>query len=98
MLNKSRLDRLPIQMDDLIVGVLYGEPSKLSGNYKTLQTTYPVYCGAEFWEHITGDKQFYHRLAKAFGEVVEEDRIDGSKLIRKKINEIAQEIEEKGEL
>ena len=98
VLNKSRLDRLSIQMDDLIIGVLYGEPSKLSGNYKALQSTYPVYCGAEFWEHITGDKQFYYRLAKAFGEVVEEDHIDGSHLIKKKINEIALEIEEKGEL
>ena len=96
VLNKSRQDRLSIQMDDLIVGVLYGEPNKLSGNYKTLQTTYPVYCGTEFWEHITGDKLFYHRLAKAFGEVVEEDQIDGSNLIKQKIKEIAQEIEEKG--
>lgn len=85
-------------MDDLIVGVLYGESSKLSGNYKTLQTTYPVYCGAEFWEHITGDKLFYYRLSKAFGEVVEEEHIDGSHLIKQKINEIATEIEEKGEL
>ena len=85
-------------MDDLIVGVLYGEEAKLSGNYKTLQTTYPVYCGASFWEHITGDKQFYYRLAKAFGEVVEEDKIDGSKLIKQKIKEIAKEIEERGEL
>lgn len=98
ILNKSRIDRLSIQMDDLIIGVLYGEPHKLSGNYKTLQTTYPVYCGAEFWEHITGDNQFYYRLAKAFGEVVEEDHIDGSNLIRQKIKAIAQEIEEKGEL
>lgn len=98
ILKKSRLDRFSIQMDDLIIGVLYGEPSKLSGNYKTLQTTYPVYCGADFWEHLTGDKQFYYRLAKAFGEVVEEDHIDGSHLIMQKIKEIAQEIEEKGEL
>ena len=98
VLNKSRLDRLAIQLDDLIVGVLYGEDAKLSGNYKTLQTTYPVYCGASFWEHITADKQFYYRLAKAFGEVVEEDKIDGSKLIKQKIKEIAKEIEERGEL
>lgn len=98
VLNKSRLDRLSIHMDDLIVGVLYGEEAKLSGNYKTLQTTYPVYCGASFWEHLTGDKLFYFRLAKAFGQVVEEDKIDGSNLIRQKIKEIAKEIEEKGEL
>lgn len=52
----------------------------------------------EFWEHITGDRQFYHRLAKAFGEVVEEDNIDGSQLIMAKIEEIAHEIEEMGGL
>lgn len=90
--NKARLDRLPVQIDDMIVGVLYGEEQELSGHYKIINSHYPVYCGTEFWEHITGDKQFYHRLAKAFGEVVEEEGIDGSLLIQKKINEIAKEI------
>ena len=96
--NKARLDRLPLQIDDMIVGVLYGEPEELSANYKNIDKTYPVYCGSEFWEHLTGDKQFYHRLAKAFGDVVEEDNIDGSHLILAKIDEIAKEIEEKGGL
>lgn len=98
LLNKARLDRLDIGINDMIVGVLYGEPNELSGNYKIIDRTYPVYCGAEFWEHLTGDTQFYHRLARAFGEVVEEDNIDGSNLILRKIDEIAQEIEEKGGL
>ena len=96
--NKSRLDRMGVQIDDMIVGVLYGERSELSGNYRVIDSFFPVYCGAEFWEHITGDRTFYHRLAKAFGEVVEEDKIDGSQLIMKKISEIAQEIENKGGL
>lgn len=96
--NKARLDRLPLQINDMIVGVLYGEPEELSANYKNIDKTYPVYCGAEFWEHITGDKQFYHRLAKAFGEVVEEDSIDGSRLINEKIKQIAKEISDKGGL
>ena len=30
--SKARLDRLPLQINDLIVGVLYGEPSELSAN------------------------------------------------------------------
>jgi hypothetical protein len=90
--NKARLDRMNVQIDDMSVGVLYGEGAELSGNYKTINAHYPVYCGAEFWERITGDKKFYHRLAKAFGEVVEEDCIDGSLLIQKKIKEIAKEI------
>ena len=96
--NKARLDRLPLQINDMMVGILYGEASQLSGNYKNIDKTYPVYCGADFWEHLTGDKQFYHRLAKAFGEVVEEDKIDGSQLILGKIKEIAKEIEDKGGL
>lgn len=94
LIGKARLDKMPLQMDDMIVGVLYGED--VSANYKTINSTYPVYCGAEFWEHLTGDKNFYNRLAKAFGEVVEEDQIDGSRLILQKVEELAQEIKEKG--
>ena len=94
----ARQNRLRISDEDLVVGVLYGESSKLSANYKTIGTTYPVYCGVEFWEHLTGDKQFYHRLTKAFGEVVEEEKIDGSQLIEAKIMDIAKEIDEKGGL
>lgn len=96
LLGKARVDKIPLLMDDLIVGVLYGE--RISANYKTINTTYPVYCGAEFWEHLTGDKTFYYRLAKAFGEVVEEDGIDGSSLILQKVDDIAREITEKGGL
>ena len=96
--NKARLDRLPIQLDDLIVGVLYGEPQKLSGNYKVIASHYPVYCGSDFWARITGDYDFYYKLAKAFGEVVEEDGIDGSRLIMEKIQDIAKDIRANGGL
>ncbi len=98
LIGKARLDRMPLQMDDMIVGVLYGEPQRLSSNYKTINSSYPVMCGSEFWERLTGDKNFYNRLAKAFGEVVEEDGIDGSALILDKVNEIANEIRLKGGL
>ena len=96
LIGKARLDRIPLQLDDMIVGVLYGE--RISANYKTIATTYPVYCGEEFWEHLTGDNDFYHQLAKVFGEVVEEDGIDGSRLILQKVEEISMEIIEKGGL
>jgi len=94
--NKSRIDRLNIQVDDMIVGVLYGDAEELSAHYKIIDSHYPVYCGADFWNRLTGDADFYNRLAKAFGEVVEEDNIDGSQLIQRKILEIAAEIDEKG--
>lgn len=98
LMNKSRLDRMGLQFDDLIVGVLYGDKENLSANYKAIDAHYPVLCGADFWERLTGDKNFYNRLAKAFGEVVEEDGIDGSALILKKVKEIAKEIQKKGGL
>ncbi len=98
LMNKSRLDKMGLQFDDLVVGVLYGEHENLSANYKAIDAHYPVLCGADFWEHLTGDKNFYNKLAKAFGEVVEEDNIDGSALIRNKVNEIAQEIKDNGGL
>ena len=87
-----------LQFDDLIVGVMYGEKENLSAFYKAINAHYPVMCGAEFWERLTGDKNFYFCLSKAFGEVVEEDGIDGSKLILDKVNEIADEIKTKGGL
>ena len=98
LMNKSRLDRMGLQFDDLVVGVLYGEKEKISAFYKAIDAHYPVLCGSEFWEHLTGDDTFYHRLAKAFGEVVDEDGIDGSALILAKVNEIAEEIQQKGGL
>ena len=98
LMNKSRLDRMGLQFDDLIVGVLYGERDNLSANYKAIDAHYPVLCGADFWERLTGDKEFYNRLSKAFGAVVEEDGIDGSTLILQKVDEIAQEIIDKGGL
>lgn len=96
LIGKARLDRIPLQMDDMIVGILYGD--NMSANYKTISSTYPVYYGTNFWERLTGDRDFYNRLAKAFGEVVEEDGIDGSALILQKVNEIADEIIAKGGL
>ncbi len=97
-MNKSRLDRMGLQFDDLVVGVLYGEKGSLSAFYKAIDTHYPVLCGSDFWMHLTGDETFYHRLAKAFGEVVDEDGIDGSALILAKVEEIAEEIIQKGGL
>lgn len=92
---KARIDGLPIQLNDMIVGVLYGDRNELSDHYKKIdQETCPVYCGIEFWEHLTGDKQFYHRLAKAFSEVVEEENNDVCPIIKMWIEDLSKEIVE----
>ena len=80
LMNKARLDRLDIEINDMIVGVLFGNLDELSSNYKNIDKTFPVYCGAEFWEHFTGDSLFYHRMLKAFDEVVEENNTEGKHL------------------
>lgn len=94
LIGKARLDKLPFMLDDMVVGVLYGD--RISANYKLIEAQYPVYYGESFWLHLTGDEKFYYRLAKAFGKVVEEEDIDGKKLIADKVQEIAAEILEKG--
>lgn len=98
LLNKARLDRMSLQIDDLIVGVLYGDRGSLSANYRAIDAHYPVICGVDFWEHLTGDPKFYGRLSKAFGEVVEEEDVDGCGMIAKKVDELAKEIKSKGGL
>ena len=58
--------------------------------------TIPRFMRCGFWEHLTGDNSLYYKLSKAFRtSEVEEDKIDGSVLIEKKIKEIAAEITEK---
>ena len=42
-MNKSRLDRMGLQFDDLVVGVLYGAKENLSAFYKAIDTHYPVF-------------------------------------------------------
>lgn len=98
LIGKARLDKLNLQIDDLIVGVLYGDQKSLSANYKLVNSHYPVYCGMEFWQRLTGDVDFYYRLSKAFGQVIEEEHIDGSQLINEKIIELSEEIIAKGGL
>lgn len=72
--NLSRTNNLRIPNDDMIVGVLYGEPHELSGHYKRIisQYDYEVVVGQEFWHRLTGDEHFYHELISAIGQVAVE--------------------------
>lgn len=89
--NLSRTNNLNIGLEDLIVGVLYGEENELSAHYKNIQKSYPVYIGQEFWKRLTGDENFYFELTNAIGEVAIE--VDGRATLEKTINALAAEIE-----
>ncbi|MEM7759051.1 MAG: PmeII family type II restriction endonuclease [Cyanobacteria bacterium P01_A01_bin.40] len=74
VINLGRANNLNISFQDMIVGVIYGDYSNLSTHYKRItdQYYYPVYAGAEFWTHLTGDENFYEELIEAIGSVARE--------------------------
>lgn len=91
--NLARTNNAKLQMDDLVIGVLYGEESQLSGNYRLLKHTYPVYVGKEFWYRVTGDESFYLSLIETFGNAAKETK--AKSLLDEVINKLSQDIQKK---
>jgi len=89
--NLARTNNLNIGLNDLIVGVFYGEPEQLSAHYKQLNNDYPVIIGEEFWYRLTGHANFYHILSDAMGDIALE--YDSSDLVDQVINDLAKDIE-----
>lgn len=71
VIHLARTNRVNIGLDNMIVGVIYGHTSDLSGHYKriTNQYHYPVIVGQDFWYRLTGDESFYIDLINAIGSV-----------------------------
>ncbi len=88
--NLARTNNLKIPNDDLIVGVVYGEPQQLSAHYKkiTTQHYHPVFIGQEFWLRLTGDENFYFELIRSIAEVSQE--ADATKELEDVILELSQ--------
>lgn len=57
--------------NDLILGIIYGEPAQLSGHYLKINQRYPVIIGTEFWYHITGYPSFYIKLIEAIDILIQ---------------------------
>lgn len=89
--NLARTNNLDVRMNDLVVGVLYGQDSDLSGNYRRVQQNYEVLVGQDFWTRLTGDQDFYKDLIKAFGDVA--DVVDGKTKLRKTLLLLAMDVE-----
>ncbi|NDW19824.1 restriction endonuclease [Dysgonomonas sp. 216] len=90
--NLARTNHLNINIDDMIVGVLYGDDDSLSGHYKDISKEYPVYVGQDFWTRLTGDEDFYNELIDVFAEAAEE--IDSREALENAINNLASEIDD----
>ena len=92
--NLARTNRLTDfnPLFDCVVGVLYGDERSLSSSYREIAKEYTVLAGRDFWEHLTGDPNFYDRLIEAFADVAIE--IDCSKVIEEIIEELAAQLSE----
>lgn len=93
IINLARTNNLNIGVNDMIVGVIYGEPSELSSHYKKINEKYPVIIGQDFWYRITGKDDFYFDLIDAVGEVALE--MDGTNVLSQTIDTLSKEIEAK---
>ena len=74
--NLGRTNNVKVEHGDLVVAIVYGEPSQVSGHYKRLRDEYdyPLFIGREFWHRLTGDENFYAELLRAISEVAIEAR------------------------
>lgn len=72
--NRAKTNGLTVGLNDLVIGVLYGEDQNLSSHYKSLRDKhhYPIFVGKEFWKRLTGDDDFYIKLSNAIAEVAVE--------------------------
>lgn len=63
--NLARTNHINLQINDAVVGVLYGDKNDLSQMYKhIIKDGYVVLCGEDFWYHLTGYKDIYSDLVK----------------------------------
>ncbi len=91
--NLARTNNLNIGLNDLVVGVFYGEKDELSTHYKRISETYPVFIGEEFWYRLTGEQDFYTKITDAIGDVATE--YDSSDMLEQVIDILSKEIEKK---
>ncbi len=91
--NLARTNNLHVGINDMIVGVVYGEDAELSSHYKKIGNTFPVIIGKDFWHRLTGKVDFYYELIDAIGMVALE--VDASKVVEQTIKTLAIEIEKK---
>ncbi len=87
--NRGKTNNAGIQLNDLVVCVLYGTESELSAHYKNIRDryNYTLLVGEDFWYHLTGDKQFFQKLVMAISETLYE--VNASTELETAISELA---------
>jgi hypothetical protein len=91
--NLARTNNLKVQLDDLIIAVLYGKDNQVSSHYKSLRDKhhFPLIVGRNFWLHLTGDDKFYADLLKSINRATVKSK--GSSIIEETIAKLAKDPE-----
>lgn len=89
--NLARQNNSDLGINDLVVGVLYGTKEQVNKFYQKVNEDYPVFVGEEFWERLTGDKNFYSELIERFGKVAKET--DTKDVLEQVIKELAKDVQ-----
>ncbi len=92
-INLARTNGLPVQTNDFIFGLLYGNPGEENSFIQMIKEDYVVAMGKDFWHRITGDENFYSDLIKAIVELA--SKFNMSKEIEEITLTLAREIEQK---
>ena len=87
--NLGRTNNVRVAVDDLVVGLVYGEESQLNNFYRALRDKhqYTVLVGKDFWHRLTGAEDFFERLIQGITEVALE--ANGKEMIESVIAELA---------
>jgi hypothetical protein len=67
------------------------EERKTAGSWRVRKKV--VYCGKEFWTHVTGDENLYFELLKAFSDCVDKNEIQGVTTLQMMVDGLAEEME-----
>jgi hypothetical protein len=94
--NLARTNNLNIRLDDLVIGVFYGDEASLSTHYRKLSDEYPVFVGIEFWQRLTGDRNFYQELIDTITNIAGE--FNGASLVNDVVEKLAIEISQRDSL
>ncbi|MDO8444360.1 MAG: PmeII family type II restriction endonuclease [bacterium] len=89
----AKTNSMAMRHEDLILCIIYGEPSQKSNFIRKVEEDYTVLIGKEFWERVVGDGDFYKDLFVALKEVSK--KCNCKKIVNDTVNELSKDIEAK---
>ena len=77
---------------ELVSGICYGRSKITEHKISKSKLVYKKYFGKEFWQLVSGDKEFYKTIVFPIGQAIKGRDLDYKEQYDKKINEMTQEM------